>query len=78
MDTTCSAVHHTAREMQMEQELRGKLMYMQRLEPFLVSIEQFGEITRTMQLFRDHSRGMSYIWVGYVEQLQLDYQCHEI
>lgn len=77
MDTTRSAVYHAAGEMQMEQELPGKLMYMQQLAPFLISIEQFGEVTQTMQLFRDHSRGMSYIWVGYVEQLPLDYQCHE-
>jgi hypothetical protein len=62
--------------MQMEQELLSDLMYMERLEPFLVSMEQFGEITEAMHLFQDHSHSMAYVWVCNLEQLPLDYRCH--
>ncbi|KAL2843331.1 hypothetical protein BJY01DRAFT_264318 [Aspergillus pseudoustus] len=61
-NTTCDVVHHVVRELQMEQELRRELLYMQRLEPFLVSMEQFGELMEATQLIPDPSHSMAFIW----------------
>jgi hypothetical protein len=41
-------VQEVCHDLQIDQERRQSLMYMQRLEPFLVSIQQFSETTHTI------------------------------
>lgn len=49
--------------MQMQQELSRDMKYMARLEPFLVSMEQFGQLTEDIMLFSSSSDSMAYVWV---------------
>ncbi len=56
----------SAQEPQMEQERNGSLMYLKRLEPFLVSMQQFGEMAAAVEMFSSVSRIMAYVWVSLV------------
>lgn len=60
---TYATVEDAIREMQLEQERTQDLMYMQRLEPFLLSMQQFGEIANIIEIFSDAQHAMAYVWV---------------
>ncbi|RYP61328.1 hypothetical protein DL771_010167 [Monosporascus sp. 5C6A] len=51
MRTTSSTIQSYMRELQAEQERTRRLMYMKRLEPFLIAMKQFEEITEALGLF---------------------------
>jgi hypothetical protein len=50
--------------MQTDQERQGSLMYMKRLEPFLLSIQQFGKAAQDTGAFVDLRLAMAYVWVS--------------
>ncbi|KAL2830492.1 hypothetical protein BDW59DRAFT_158405 [Aspergillus cavernicola] len=62
MSTTFGVVEDALRELQREQERSQNLMYMQRLEPFLVSMQQFGKIGTMVRAFSSASDIMAYVW----------------
>ncbi|PLB50321.1 hypothetical protein P170DRAFT_405285 [Aspergillus steynii IBT 23096] len=62
INTTSSEVEDTVRKIQMEQELSRNMKYMARLEPFLASMKQFGELAREIKLFTSGSNSMAYTW----------------
>ncbi|CAK37376.1 uncharacterized protein An01g13700 [Aspergillus niger] len=51
-------------------ELSRDMKYMARLEPFLVSMEQFGQLTEDILLFSSSSNSMAYVWAtcGYSKE----------
>lgn len=53
----------------MQQELSRDMKYMARLEPFLVSMEQFGQLTEDILLFSSSSNSMAYVWVRLTSML---------
>lgn len=61
---TFGVVRDVIRELQMEQERKENLMYMKRLEPFLVSMQQFCEVAKAVEVFFRVSYIMAYIWVS--------------
>lgn len=62
-NTTFDVALDVIRELQTEQEKNESLMYMMRLEQFLVSMQQFGEIVGELGVFSG-IHFMAYIWVG--------------
>jgi hypothetical protein len=64
ISTTIDSVQDVIRELQMNQELRGSLMYMKRLEPFLVLMQQFGDVAKTVGVFVGSTDFMAYVWVS--------------
>lgn len=48
----------------MDRERRQDLIYMRRLEPFLIAMEEFGEVVIAVGLSDESSYLMAYIWVG--------------
>ncbi|PYH69627.1 uncharacterized protein BO88DRAFT_443625 [Aspergillus vadensis CBS 113365] len=60
--TTLSVLQHTIGGIQMQQELSRDMMYMGRLEPFLVSMEQFGQLAEDIRLFSNNSDSIAYVW----------------
>jgi hypothetical protein len=56
-------VRDTCREIQTDQEREQNLMYMQRLEPFLVSMQQLGGIAEATSLSTKIQSLMAYVWV---------------
>ena len=57
-------VYDVIRGLQTEQERTQSLMNLKRLAPFLVSIEQFGELCADIDIFHNLPRVMAYIWVS--------------
>jgi hypothetical protein len=39
-------------------------MYMKRLEPFLVSMQEYVEVVKLAEVFADISEATSYLWVS--------------
>lgn len=52
------------RILQQEQEQNGRLMYMKRLEPFLVSMKEYVEVVKDADVFVNISDIISYVWVS--------------
>ncbi|KAK3389796.1 hypothetical protein B0H63DRAFT_104197 [Podospora didyma] len=61
-DTSFETVRLLCREIQMDQERHGSLMYMKRLEPFMVSMQQFGMVASSVNIFFDVSLAMAHVW----------------
>jgi len=51
-------------QIQTEQERKERLMHMKRLEPFLLSMEQFGNVAEEAKIFSNFSNAMAYVWVS--------------
>jgi hypothetical protein len=62
-NTTFNQVLDVVRHIQTEQERQGSLMYMKRLEPFLLSMQQFSKTVDSSAVFADLS-AMAYVWVS--------------
>ena len=62
--TTFSTVQGVVREMQTDQERQGSLMYMKRLEPFLLSMQQFCKAAQDTGTLIDLPLAMAYVWVS--------------
>lgn len=41
-------------------------MYVRRLEPILVSMQQFGEVAKSLEMFDHVSHAMAYVWVSFI------------
>jgi hypothetical protein len=52
------------RTLQQEQERNGRMMYMKRLEPFLVSMKEYVEVVKDADVFLNISDIISYLWVS--------------
>jgi len=52
------------RTLQQEQERNGRMMYMKRLEPFLVSMNEYVQIIKDFEIFVNISDIISYLWVS--------------
>ncbi|KAI0546033.1 hypothetical protein F4679DRAFT_559170 [Xylaria curta] len=67
-DLTFEAIQVTIRDIQLAQEERQSLMYMQRLEPILVSMKQFSEVSEAIGVKFGLSNPMAYVWgpMGYI------------
>jgi hypothetical protein len=64
--TTIDDARQVISGLQTAQEESGDLMYMGRLEPTLVSMQQFGEVAESLKMFNDVSHAMAYVWVSLV------------
>jgi hypothetical protein len=62
--TTFSTIQGIVREMQTDQEQQGSLMYMKRLEPFLLSMQHFSKAAQDAGTFVDLRLAMAYVWVS--------------
>ncbi|PGH01881.1 hypothetical protein AJ80_08953 [Polytolypa hystricis UAMH7299] len=60
--TTFAVVRDVISELHVQQERIEKLMYMKRLEPFVLSMQQFGEVAMVAKVFFDVSYTMAYVW----------------
>ncbi|KAK3377270.1 hypothetical protein B0T24DRAFT_237594 [Lasiosphaeria ovina] len=60
--TTFAEIQGIVREIQTEQERQGSLMYMKRLEPFLVSMQQFSRTAEDAAAFLELPLAMAYVW----------------
>ncbi|KAK3294357.1 uncharacterized protein B0H64DRAFT_324187 [Chaetomium fimeti] len=61
--TTFTQVQSIVRQIQTEQERQGSLMYMKRLQPFLVSMQQFSKAVKDTNAFLDLPLAMAYVWL---------------
>lgn len=50
--------------LQQEQEQKGSMMYMKRLEPFLVTMKEYVEVVKDADVFVNISDVISYLWVS--------------
>jgi hypothetical protein len=62
--TSFASLQDFIRTLQEEQERNGSLMYMKRLEPFLVSMQEYVEVVKVAEVFADISEAISYLWVS--------------
>ncbi|TGJ85994.1 hypothetical protein E0Z10_g2737 [Xylaria hypoxylon] len=62
LSVTFDMIQDTTRGIQMVQEERGSLMYMQRLEPILVSMKQFAEVSEAAEVVFGLANSMAYVW----------------
>ncbi|KAK3684319.1 hypothetical protein B0T22DRAFT_493833 [Podospora appendiculata] len=60
--TEFKLVDGIVRAIQANQEQRGDLMNMRRLEPFLLSMHQFSQISEVGNVFVDLAQVMGYVW----------------
>jgi hypothetical protein len=60
--TTLIQVQTVVRDIQTEQERQGTLRYMRRLEPFLVSMQQFSKTVEDSSVFLELPLAMAYVW----------------
>lgn len=63
--TSFGSLQDFIRNLQQEQERNGRMMYMKRLEPFLVSMNEYMEVVRYADVFVNTSDVVSYLWVSY-------------
>ncbi|KAJ8132836.1 hypothetical protein O1611_g785 [Lasiodiplodia mahajangana] len=62
LDVTSGVIRATAAEIQMIQEEKEELMYMGRLEPILISMEQFAEVSKAIGATFGLPNPMAYVW----------------
>ncbi|KAI0406999.1 hypothetical protein F4802DRAFT_605837 [Xylaria palmicola] len=62
LSTTFEKIEAIAGEIQKKQEERNSLMYMQRLEPFLISMKQFFEVCELTGVTFGIPSPMAYVW----------------
>jgi hypothetical protein len=62
--TTLTSLQNFLRVLQEEQERNESMMYMKRLEPFLVSMKVFIEVAEVAEVFANVSDINSYLWVS--------------
>ena len=62
--TTFAEIQGIVREIQTEQAGQGSLKYMKRLEPFLVSMQQFRRTAEDTAAFIELPLAMAYVWVS--------------
>lgn len=62
--TSFASLQDFIRALQEEQERNGNMMYMRRLEPFLVSMKEYVEAVKVAEVFVDISDVISYLWVS--------------
>jgi hypothetical protein len=62
--TTFTSLQNFLGVLQEEQARNGSMMYMKRLEPFLVSMKAFIEVAEVAKVFVDVSDVHSYLWVS--------------
>ncbi|KAK7750569.1 hypothetical protein SLS62_007545 [Diatrype stigma] len=68
MSATSRTVQLYIRELQAEQERTKSLMYMKRLEPFLISMQQLEHVGEALRLFDSMPQVMAYVWS--IEQIK--------
>ncbi|KAI1749840.1 hypothetical protein F4782DRAFT_511720 [Xylaria castorea] len=59
---TFDMIQAIIRDIQLAQEERQSLMYMQRLEPVLISMKQFAEVSEAIEVTFGLSNPMVYVW----------------
>lgn len=64
MRMTSDVMQAYMHELQTEQEMSGRLMYMKRLEPFLVAMKQFEQALESHAIFDNSTEAMAYVWVS--------------
>ena len=64
MRMTSDVMQAYMHELQTEQEMSGRLMYMKRLEPFLVAMKQFEQALESHAIFDNSTKAMTYVWVS--------------
>ncbi|KAI0100545.1 hypothetical protein GGR51DRAFT_532387 [Nemania sp. FL0031] len=62
LDVTRSVILTTAAKIQMIQENEQRMVYMGRLEPILISMEQFAEVSEAIGESFGLSNAMAYVW----------------
>jgi hypothetical protein len=62
--TSFDSLQDFVRTLQQEQERNGRMMYMKRLEPFLVSMKEYVEVIKDAAVFVNISNIISYLWVS--------------
>ena len=62
--TSFDSLQDFIRTLQQEQERNGRMMYMKRLEPFLVSMKEYVEVVKDVDVFVNISDIISYLWVS--------------
>ncbi|RWA12212.1 hypothetical protein EKO27_g2917 [Xylaria grammica] len=62
LSATFSMIEATASEIQTNQESTSGLMYMRRLEPFMISMKQFAEVSEASRVSFGFPNPMAYIW----------------
>ena len=62
--TSFDSLQDFIRNLQQEQERDGRMMYMKRLEPFLVSMKEYIEVAKDAGVFVNISDIISYLWVS--------------
>lgn len=62
--TNFDSLQDFIRTLQEEQERNGSMMYMRRLEPFLISMKEYVEVVNATDVFVDISDVISYLWVS--------------
>ncbi|KAI1311218.1 hypothetical protein F5Y03DRAFT_324179 [Xylaria venustula] len=62
LSVTFVTIQEIAREIQVAQEEKRSLMYMQRLEPFMLSLQQFSKILEATGITFGLNNPMAYIW----------------
>lgn len=64
MNATFDIVRKTIHHLQKKQGMDGNLLYMKRLEPFVESMQQFGEAAKRLGEFRKVPQFMAFVWVS--------------
>jgi hypothetical protein len=67
MNVTYDVVQRVICDLQTKQERNGSLIYMKRLEPFVVSMQQFGQISKDVEVFPTLPQTMAYVWVSHYQ-----------
>lgn len=62
--TSFDSLQDFIRTLQQEQERDGCMMYMKRLEPFLVSMKEYVEAVKDADVFVNISDIIHYLWVS--------------
>jgi hypothetical protein len=66
-------VEDAIRELQLTLEQSERLMYMKRVKPFLVSMQQFGEVSEAVRVFSDVRDIMSLVWVSALMDIPFEF-----
>jgi hypothetical protein len=64
-NTTIVALKDFIRSIHEDQERRGDMMYLRRLEPFLVSMEEYCKVIESAEVFVNPKETSGYLWVSH-------------
>ena len=62
--TTIVTLKDFIRSLHEDQERRGNMMYLKRLEPFLVSMEEYCRVVEYAEVFVNPTDISAYLWVS--------------